>query len=306
MLNKRGLLDALSRRGEVRQLDYLAIPVDELFVAVVAAVDEFQPTVLLTQLHGSDRLTAENLRDIRTLYPSLIICNWSGDSWLHGLTAPNILEMCRQFDLQLIAAPDVLPIYEREDIRAAYWQIAYEAPVGDLPDVPSHDVVFLANVISDPRRKLLEFLRELKGVNVGIYGDWEQADGRNVYDFGAGEALYKKCKIAIADMAYPEQVNYVSNRPIQALIAGGGVLMHQYVPKMEEMMGLRHMVHYMQWRDFEELERLIRTYIQPKFDPLRVKIVDAGRDYARAHHTYDQRVTQLFDEYLPMLEGVKA
>jgi hypothetical protein len=28
------------------------------------------------------------------------IINWSGDSWLHSLTAPDILEMCHQFDLQ--------------------------------------------------------------------------------------------------------------------------------------------------------------------------------------------------------------
>ena len=214
--------------------------------------------------------------------------------------------MCRQFDLQLVAAPDVLPIYEREGIRAAYWQIAFESPVGDLPDMPRHDVVFLANVISEPRRKLLEFLRGLQGVNVGIYGDWEHADGRNTYDCGAGEALYKLAKIAIANMAYPDQTSYVSNRPIQALVAGGAVLMHQHVPLMEQMMGLRHMVHYIQWRDFAELEALIRVYLKPQFENQRIKIVDAGRDYARAHHTYDQRVDQLFGELLPMIEGVKV
>src|SRR5512133_1874639 len=110
-----------------------------------------------------------------------------------------MLSLCQSFDLQLVAAPDVLPVYARHGINAKFWQIAYEAPVGPLPEVPEYDVVFLGNVISETRRALLEWLRSLDGVKVGIYGDWQYADGNCLYDFAFGEALYKKAKIAIAD-----------------------------------------------------------------------------------------------------------
>lgn len=304
LLNKRGLRDALSAYGDVRQLDYLAIDQAELYRAVRVAIDDFQPSLLLTQLHGVDRLTPDNLRAIRADYPTLRIVNWSGDSWSHGLTSPEILDLASTFDLQLVAAPDVLPIYAEHGINAGFWQIAYEAPVGELPDMPSYDVVFLGNIISDERRKMLEFLSSLEDVSVGIYGDWEHSDGRNTYNFGAGEALYRGAKIAIADNVYPDQQNYVSNRPIQALVAGGALLLHQRVPKMAELLGIEAGTHYVEWTDFADLETQIRKYLKAGNEPRRRKMVKAGQEYALDHHLYSNRAKQLFEELLPEVSRV--
>lgn len=303
LINKRGLRDALEKYGPVTQLDYLAIPQSDLFKVVydMLAVGEYG--MLLTQLHGVDRLSADNFKAIRAKHPTLKIINWSGDSWLHSLTSPEMLDLCHQFDLQLVAAPDVLPVYEASGIRARFWQIAFEKSVGPLPDMPHYDVVFLGNVISDKRRALLEFLRTLDGVSVGIYGDWEHADGRNVYDFGAGEALYKNAKIAIADCAYPDQVNYVSNRPIQILMAGGALLLHEYVPKMDVLLGIEDGVHFRGWNNFDELRARIDYETLCPRGLTTEKIVQVGQTFAREHHTYDARVNQLFNEYLLEVEG---
>jgi len=255
---------------------------------------------MLTQLHGTDRLAADDFYAIRTLHPSLRIVNWSGDSWLHSLTSPGMLELCRRFDLQLVAAPDVLPIYKDSGVKAAFWQIGYESPVGSLPKMPHHDVVFLGNVITDKRRELFEFLRSLQGVDVGIYGDWKEANGENTYDFGAGEALYKNAKIAIADNVYPDQLNYTSNRPIQCLMAGGAVLLHQHVPKMRELLGIERDVHYTQWTDFDHLAKTIHICLLSSQKPINKHMAKMGQEYAQTHHTYAHRARQLFEELLPV------
>ena len=295
LINKRGLLDALIDYGcPTIQLDYLAIPPEELYTRVSETIDRDGITLLLTQFHSAEHLTPDQIAALRAHQPGLRIVNWSGDSWRHSLVSAPMLALCQQLDLQLVAAPDVLPEYTAQGIRAAYWQIAYEKPVGDLPIMPTYDVVFLANVITDARRELMTFLRSLEGVSVGIYGDWEHADGTCQYDFGTGEALYRHAKCAIADNVYPDQTNYVSNRPIQALAAGGAVLLHQHVPKMQDLLGIEPGVQYLEWHDFAGLEKQIRTYLKRGNEPRRRKIVRAGQDYALTHHTYAQRVAELF------------
>lgn len=303
---KHGLRDALKQYGEVYQLDYLDIPLDLLFDEVIERIERFKPTLLLTQLHGVDRLTVAHMKEIRSAYPDLICANWSGDSWHHSLSSPEMLDLCRTFDLQLIAAPDELPVYAQNGIRARFWQIAYEEPIDPLPETPTYDVVFLGNVISEKRRSLLEFLRSLEGVSVGIYGDWDRSDGQNTYDFAAGEALYKNATVAIADRAYPDQLNYVSNRPIHILMAGGAVLLHEHVPKMRELLGITAAIHYDEWETFDDLDRLIRSHVQGSaFDrDRRKRIVAEGQSYAKRHHQYENRVVELFEEFLPQIHQI--
>lgn len=305
VINKRGLYNALSAYGRVAELDYLAYPREQLFGVVCQVLREIDATMLFTQLHAANCLTSQNMRDIRALFPNITIINWSGDHWKHSLTSPEMLDLCHTLDMQLVAAIDSLPIYAENGIRAFYWNIAYECPVGELPDVPAHDVVFLANVISDRRRELMKFLKTLP-YNVGIYGDWDKADGRNVYDFGAGEALYKKATIAIADNTYPESNNYISNRPMQVLVAGGALLLHQHVPRMAEISGLVNGVHYVEWFENDDLAEKIAYWMKPEQTEARNQIVIQGREFALAKHTYAERARQLFEEFLPVSVGDRA
>lgn len=302
--NKRGLFDALINRGcQVFEFDYLACT-EGLATRGREIIEGFQPDLLLTQLHGHEPVTVDMMQHWRQIRPEMHVVNWSGDSWRHSLVGEKYLPLVRQFDLQLTAAPDIIDEYAALGIRAAYWQIAYERPVGELPEMPWYDVVFLGNTITGERRAMMERLKALDGVKVGIYGDWEQADGYNCYDFGQGEALYKHAKVAIADNVYPDQQNYVSNRPIQILMAGGATLLHQRVPKMPDLLGIKPGVHYIVWHDLDDLMFKMQYWLQQYDTGIQQAMVTRGRKYAQAHHTYACRVAQLFDELLPMIAGV--
>lgn len=307
---KRGLYTALAKAGhQVTEFDYLA-HADTIESDMLDLLRLHEPDMLLTQLHGANVLLPDFLGALKGSYPDMFLVNWSGDSWLHSLTAQPMIDLLRHVDLQLVAAPDVLPEYERLGIRAGYWNIAYEPPIGELPDMPAYDIVFLGNVINDKRRAMLEMLRTLP-YKVGIYGDWEHADGRNVYNFAEGEALYKNARLAIADNVYVDQQRYISNRPMQCMAAGGALLLHQYVERMEELSGWREWVHYVQWDDLADLKAVIDHWmtedIIPGESPVLMKgyknsaaIVSDAQAHVLEHHTFDARVRQLFE----MLERI--
>lgn len=301
--NKRGLRDAFEKVGPVLDWDYLANDRDTTYQGFINRIEQFDPSLIFTQFHAADILTPEQVLELRAAYPAIQWVNWSGDSWLHSLTSDPMLALAKTYDLWLVAAPDVLPVYTEQGINAAFWQIAYEPPALPLPEMPTYDVVFLGNVISDKRRALLETLRTLDGVNVGIYGDWERADGHNTYDFAAGEALYKNATLAIADLAYVDQTNYISNRPFHILAAGGALLLHQHVPKMDALSdGLEAGKHYVEWQTLDDLPVLIAEWMQPKQAKKRKAIVKAGQAFALDRHTWDARVKLLLDELLPNIE----
>jgi len=195
-----------------------------------------------------------------------------------------------------------LPRYEEAGIEAAYWQIAHEPSIVPLPDMPTYDVVFLGNVIDEKRRKMLEMLRELPDVNVGIYGDWEHADGHNTYNFAEGESLYRNATIAIADNVYPDTQSYISNRPIQAMAAGGAVLLHQHVPGMFDLSGWVAGVHYIEWNNFDDLRVSIDYWLKDGQLASRKAITQTAKAHVEVHHSYDRRVEELFGELLPQAE----
>lgn len=305
--NKRGLLDALRGRGDVVQVDYLELhAVGKLYEHIENILLHWPPDLLISQLHGADIFTVEQIRSLRRLAPAMQWVNWAGDSWPHSLVAQPILDMAREFDVQLVVTPDTIPLYQENGVNAAFWQIGYEAPIGDLPDVPAHDVVFLGNATSPQRKALLEILRALP-YKVGIYGDWEQADGNCTYDFAYGEALYKKAKLAIADVAYPEHGNAISNRGLQIAGAGGAVMLHQSVDRMPELThGWINTVHYVEWHTFDELPAIIDLALNPRYAPTIHKIAKYAQNHVFTHHTYEHRVAQLFDEIMPTVERLRG
>lgn len=295
---KRGLYTALAKAGhQVTEFDYLAHVGSGLAQDIAALISLQMPDLMLTQFHGPDPVTPKMLAWLRALKPDMKVVNWSGDSWLHSLTGEPMLELLRQVDVQLVAAPDVLPEYEPHGIHAGYWNIAYEPPVRPLPEMPEYDVVFLGNVINEKRRAMLEMLRALP-YRVGIYGDWEHADGHNTYDFAAGEALYRNARIAIADNVYPDQQNYISNRPMQIMAAGGAVCLHQRVEKMELLAGWQSGVHYVEWTDLESLKEAIGYLMQDwQLSGVR-RMVATARAHVLAHHTFEARVKELMEKWV--------
>lgn len=298
--NKRGLRLALEREGAVREWDYLAhAPRTDVRSAFAAHLNDFQPTLVFTQMQGTDVLSAADIRALRAEYPRTKWVNWNGDYWPESLTAPAMLELLRQFDLQLVVNGGVLPDYEAAGVNAAFWPFGFE-PVDDgaLPEMPAHDVVYLGNNYSDSRAALYKVLRNLDA-NVGIYGNgWSLADGETTYDFAAGAALYANAKIAVSDAQWPEASGYLSNRPFEALAAGVLVL-QQRVDGLENLLGLNDGEHWILYDAPEELPALVKTWLGKGKAKQRAAIAAAGKQYVRRWHSWDQRVRDLFGKLLP-------
>src|SRR6185436_1092951 len=124
---------------------------------------------------------------------------------------PNILEALHEVDLQTIINLKVIPVYEREGIRAAYWQIGYKDPGAPYQgDVVAHQVLFQGNCYDDRRTAIVEALRST-GLEVGVYGSCPGAIGNSHYDFAYSRALYEHCTLTVSD-TYPNTEGFVSNR----------------------------------------------------------------------------------------------
>lgn len=292
---KTGLYEALSKVGWCYELDYIAKPSQ-----FMKAIRLFQPHIVLTQFHGANVITPDTLDAARRLIPEALFINWNGDVYVDQLTAPEMLELLKRFDLQLVVNADVMPIYQEHGIKSDYWQIGFE-PVSDkLPPMPAHDILFMANAYSPARKELGAVLKELSH-NVGIYGTgWgELGSGNTFYRFDEGASLYRHCKIAIGDNQYGSR-GFVSNRLFEAL-SNGAFLLHQTIPGLEPLTGLIDGVHYVGWSDYEDLAAKARSYLLN--DEARREIAAAGESFVRRFHSFDARVRELFEELIPRMDN---
>lgn len=299
-LNKEyGMTDALGKIGLTLELDYLNDP-DYDFVELVRA---WQPDLMLTQIQGAGpKLTKHMLSAARQAAPNMVIVNWNGDAHEIGLTSPAVIDLLRFVDLQTTINAAVLPVYEKEGITAAYWQIGYKDPAKATGKVSHWDVLFQGNCYNPQRDDLVKTLISLRdwGMSVGIYGNCADASGNTHYDFARQAALNRQAKIVIGD-TFPNTKAFVSNRMFQVL-SQGGFLLQQHSEALEEYTGLKAGVHYVEWTDLNHLIEQCRYWIQPKREHARKKIAACGQEFVRANFSYDAQVQKLFSELLPAVE----
>lgn len=292
------LSDAFKAYGHVVEFDYLNEHID-----LEAACKAWQPDIVITQFQGvGERLTAEHLSKARLAAPGAIFVNWSGDAHEDGLISDGVLEMVRNIDIQTTVNAKVLPVYQKKGLKATYWQINYKDPVGDVPDMPTHDVLFQANWY-DYRRPMFDALKKLSfsGLDVGLYGNHGFATGNTHYDFAAQHALYRNAKITIGD-TFPGTVGFVSNRLFQALSAGA-FLLQQYSQDLDKWTGLIPGVHYVQWDTVDDLPEKIQYWIRPEMDEKRREIAECGKAFVREHFSADAQAAKLFSEVLPVMKS---
>lgn len=318
---KHGLRDALAKFFITAEYDYIganhAAPhlrprerQAKVLEDLTALVRVFQPDLMLAQIHDVETFTPQTLSALRTQVPQMVVVNWNGDYWTKGLTIAPMLSLLRNVDLQLVVNASVLEIYQQHGIPAAYWQCAYEdSPTPYEGDVPGHDVVFMGNAYSEERKILGNVLRSFNsGINVGIYGNkWGfEVDGKTTYHFPLGEAIYKASKIAIGDNQYASDTDgygFVSNRIFQVLGAGGAMLLHQTVPGLEQLTGIKEGVHYIGWTDVVDMAQKIHFWLDDKQAAKRKKIATAAAKFIRQSHSFDARVRELV-KLLPMARRV--
>lgn len=295
---KRGLRDAFAELGYVWEIDYVNEPFD-----LVRAVDEWQPDVLFLQLHSTEQISAATIAEARKRCPGMFVINWNGDVYARHLLEPGMIDALRQCDLQACVNASVLPRYEAQGIHAVYWQCAWE-PVDEdnLPLMPAHDVVFTGNAYSEARQQFGQVLYSLP-FNVGIYGSgWQRTNGNTTYDFARSAALYKNAKLIVANNEWQDDYGFVSNRVFDTLAAGGGLLLHEHVPGMQELLGITPGEHFIEWYDVDDFRAKVAYWLEPAQEAERQRIAQQGRAFMLSHHSFDARLRELFDDILPTLE----
>src|ERR1700756_3467607 len=75
---------------------------------------------------------------------------------------------------------------------------------------------------------------------------------------------------------------------------GAGALLVTSLPSELTQIGFEAGVHFVGYREVEEIEPLVRKYLAE--DSARQRIADAARAKVRREHTYDQRVKRLLEQ----------
>lgn len=300
-VQKRGMRDALGTLGEVMEVDYVYGEED-----ILEAAKAWQPHFVFAQFHEADEKRVELAIELRKIRREWMV-SWDGDVWAKQQTDPNYLEMLRNFDCHTCVNATLFPIYEAKGVHAAYLQNSFEPailPTNESEIQSIRDVIFLGNNYSPYRTALATKLKSLpfdvdifgRGYNYAdgtpvMVGKKELSSGESLYDFAKTGDLYRSSKIAIADNQFPEAIGFASDRLFMILAAGGCLLMHQRVQKLDELLGLVDGVHYIVWDDFTDLEAKIQYYLEHEDE--RAKIAEAGTAFCREKHSYAQRVGEL-------------
>lgn len=284
---ERGLAEAMAGTALTWHIDYVNEPYD-----LPAIIRAWQPHLLLVQMHDTSKINAAALRAARAQKPDMVIVNWNGDAHEKGLISPDIMEALREVDLQTVVNLAVMPTYEQEGIRAAYWQIGIKDPAAPhAGPVTTHEVLFQGNCYDERRLAIVETLRST-GLGVGVYGSCPGSNGNSHYDFAYSRALYERCTVAVSD-TYPGTVGFVSNRLFQALAAGAFVL-QEYSERLDELTGLRANEHYVPWFSLEDLKNKVLYFAAPEQIQFRATIAAAGRDFVRINFSYEAQVHKLW------------
>lgn len=294
-IQKRGLREALSRIGQVVEVDYLNQPYD-----LCELVANWQPDILVTQCQREKI----DLAVARALCPNMLVLNWNGDVYLDALIDPTSLDWFkRNVDVQLVVNAAALPAYQAAGVKAAYWQCGYE-PVKEELDIENRpDIVFMGSAYSPARLELADLLTGLPydvlliGTGWVNYPKWN--GGNTTYDFELSNAIRRASKIEVGDNQWMTDTGFVSNRMFDSLAAGGALMLHQHVPMLEDYTGLVAGTHYIEWSDHDDLREKLAYWLDKKRDKQRERIVKTAATYVRNCHSFDARVKQLFHEILP-------
>lgn len=303
--NKRGLREALSRVGVVWEVDYKAHgkQAPEYLCAVAKA---FKPHLILMQVHKTNVIDGVVIRAMRNEAPKAIIVNRIGDVYGDLHLQGKQLQTWQQCDALLVVNASTIEKLRNAGVNAFYWAHSYESVDEPLPDMPTHDVVFLGNGYDEFRKQLGQHLRDIP-YNAGIYGAGHivKSDGNTHYDFAKGRSLYANAKIAISDQHFRAYA-YTSNRFWEIMVGGGALILHQQTDGFDELTGLKDGIHYASWADFDDLKNQIAYWLADENQKRRKQIVRNAKRQADTNHSFDARVKELLTEIIPNVAKSKA
>jgi glycosyltransferase involved in cell wall biosynthesis len=289
---KYGLREALEREFHVVEVDYYNNHLEVLDVA-----DRWHPDIFIMQLQDAGKFNLNHFKYLQATNQNSVFINWNGDFHPEHILNPEYMEIMRLCHISTFVTTFMKRQYDEKRINWRYWQIGYEDIRNPedgipLPSTKKHDVLLLGNGYHAERVKLGEILRQIRGINVGIYGSWPKhvrTDGMNIYDFADGIRLYKNCKIAISD-SRKEAPGFVSNRLFQSMAAGAFTL-QQKIEGMEELIGFKDGVHLSTWTTFEDLKKKIEYWL--KHEEERIEVARTGQLEVLKNHSFCARVYEL-------------
>ena len=284
---KRGLREALEKRGIVWEVDYIGGE------NLVAAAQEWKPHITVTQLHSADRATVDAVRGIRK-HTSERMVNWNGDVWPEQQQTPEYAECLRMFDLHTGVNEKLKPYFESQGITYSYLQIGFEPGTIGRESTSHCEVVFIGNAYAEARKELATKLKSLPH-NVKIWGYGYPdgvTEGSTLYDFNKTGDIVRGAKIVIGDNQFGDD-GFVSNRLFESLAAGQAMLLHQKVPGMDKLIGFEDKKHYVEFSDFDDMAKKIEYYLSHEEE--RAEIALAGHTECINNHSFDHRVEELFD-----------
>ena len=285
---KFGLRKALSERYLVDEINYRK-DIDNLYYSI----SMFQPDVCLFQVQDVKQITYDFMMKVKSEFPQTKFISWNGDYHADVILSKEYMQVMKLFDVASFVSADFIHEYEAAQISYRYWQIGFEEYTQLSAVKDSIDICFLGNCYQPQRQSMGEMLRFHKEWNTKLYGAWPshvKSDGNTMYDFAAGDAVYRSAKIAIADNMYTKSVGYVSNRLFQALHSGVFVL-QQKIPGMEELLGFQDGVHFVVWNDLQDLEVKIKEWLGK--NKTREHIAAQGKKFVDENHSFKNRVEEL-------------
>lgn len=287
---KKAFLGGLQDAGLVYFYDYKR---DEFSAPahIARIADAWQPHLIFSNIHGG--FSAEQITRIRQHTPNAVWCNWIGDVWdtIHFDQLP----LWRSMDILFTCNADYIDRLRSEGINAHHLLGGYEAVNMDaLPDMPAHDVLWQANQRNGQRTQMIDVLQSAKrdGHDVGVYafdGYDTLRTGDTWYNWNEIRALNANATLAISDNEFNAS-GYTSNRIWEILIAGGALCLHQETPDFKHYTGLKDGVHYVAWRDLDDLREKIIYWLAPENQKRRRQIVRNAQRQAEKHHSFAHRV----------------
>jgi hypothetical protein len=299
---KRGLREALQRRGDVIEIDFRRLArrgPGALAARIEQAARESSANLVISEFHDDRELPVSSMIALRRRLPAVRWVNWNGDYRDPATWRPEYLRIMACFDLNLTLCMDGVHALRRHGMRAAYWQFGCE-PDGVIPGPPESepiwDVLFLGNCYSPARARLGEALRN-SGVRVHIVGSgWPigWAKRNTLYDFRGNANLIRSARLVIGDSQWPEADGFVSDRWFQSFAAGGAMVLHQYF-KGYDRLGFVDRTHFVMWRDLDHLILETREWLDSSHEQQRRRIAEAGHSYCLTTQSFDTRVSELIE-----------
>lgn len=265
---------------------------------IINMASVFKPDLVFMQIQTANVINQATIDCLHGL--GCVIINWNGD--VRDSTPDWMLQIGKKV---ISAYSNMRDVHNTRgsNMRAEWLEIGYD-PAIYTPHGPvqiSKPIVFFGNnpdsrrfPLSGFRIQMCNFLRQKFAGNFGEYGFGPMAVGNFNNSQPTEAAAYRYAKIAI-NCSHYEIERYTSDRMFRILGTGKAICLAKWYPGCEEL--FKNRFHLVFWTDLNQLEGLIRYYMDPNNEGERIEIVKNGQELALREYSYDAMVKNIINIY---------